>query len=67
MSVNNSDAGKASHTPYIPNIRDKTNAKKTMAAMPLDTDITKHSLAQPVALKNPDLTIFHAASGNPIL
>ena len=53
MAVRHSEAGKASHTPVIPNSADKKNAKMIIATKPRRTEVTNAHVAFSVALKNP--------------
>ena len=61
ISVNISDAGKASHTPVIPMVSDRRKAKSTIAAIPLENAIMEDSRPFPVALRKPAFTMLKAA------
>ena len=53
-----SAAGKASHIPFIPQMRDMVKAQKIIAANPLIVEVIKAERAFSVALRYPVPTIF---------
>ena len=66
MQVINSARGKESHTPFIPNILERTSTIGRMAAPPLTTDMIKANLGCITALRKAAARILIPANKNPV-
>ena len=51
IAVSSSDAGKAAHTPFMPNRRLRTSEQATMATIPRHSEVTEASAGRLVALR----------------